>query len=41
MDIKRLEHMIDDEWIFIPAALLVMLWAFGLGLAIGWIWVSL
>lgn len=35
MDIKRLEQLVNDEWIFIPVMLLISLWAFGLGFIIG------
>jgi hypothetical protein len=41
MDIKQLEPYILDEWIFIPAVVLILIWSFGIGLFIGWIWVSL
>jgi hypothetical protein len=41
MDLTSLEPYILDEWIFIPLAVLAMLWAFGIGLVVGFIWASL
>jgi len=36
-----LEPYILDEWIFIPAMLLILLNSFGIGLVMGFIWVAL
>lgn len=41
MDLKTIERYVLDEWVFIPICLVVAVNSFGLGLAIGWIWVSL
>ena len=41
MDLKPLETLILDEWIYIPAAVAAMITAFALGLLMGWIWASL
>ena len=41
MDLTTLEPYILDEWYYIPAMLLMSLWAFGLGLIVGTIWGAL
>ena len=41
MDMNTLEPYIMDEWVFVPVMILAMLNSFGLGLAIGFMWVAL
>ena len=41
MDLTTLEPYILDEWIYIPAMILILLNAFGMGLVTGFIWVAL
>jgi hypothetical protein len=41
MDLTLLETLVLDEWIFIPAVLLILLNSFGIGLVLGFIWVAL
>lgn len=39
--IEKFERILLDEWIYIPLTALLLLWAFGLGLLVGWIWTVL
>jgi hypothetical protein len=41
MDLNTLERYVLDEWVFVPVGILAMMCAFGIGLAIGFIWVAL
>ena len=35
--IEKFEQILQDEWLYMPLMLMLMLWAFGVGLCVGWI----
>ena len=39
--IEKFEKILLDEWLYIPLTALLLLWAFGIGLLVGWIWTAL
>jgi hypothetical protein len=41
MDLNRLKLYVLDEWVFVPMMIVAMLNSFGIGLAIGFMWVAL
>jgi hypothetical protein len=35
---KNFETILLDEWLYIPLVVITMVWAFGIGMCVGWIW---
>ena len=33
------EKILLDEWLYVPLMLIILVWAFGVGLCVGWIMV--
>jgi hypothetical protein len=33
------EKILLDEWLYVPLVLITLVWAFGLGMCVGWIMV--
>jgi len=36
---KNFETILLDEWLYVPLMLIILVWAFGLGMFVGWIMV--
>ena len=37
----NLEKILLDEWLYVPLVLITLVWAFGIGMLVGWIWTLL